>query len=403
VSACTDLVNNAAAGVSPALRAVDCVAGEMTAAAFNRLFGAEGAMAPVLTILLTLYIAFFAISLLTGRSSLGISALTPRMLTLGLVLTFATSWVAYQGVLWNLAVGAPDWIASVLTGSEGSATQIFADRIDIVFAAIGTIAQAAPADGDVAQQAGSAGMFKPADIMWIGAILLLLGTVGVLLTARIALAILLALGPVFVVMALFGGTRGLTAGWLRGVALTALTPLFVVLGGSITLELLVPVLAALSEGIEGVSGRGAMAVFLISAVHVSLMVMVLKVAGTMAGNWQVFGLARERSGGAGAAFAHGVQSGGYATTVPAMSQAAQDASSRRAPVVTASGNMQVTPTGPIGEGARHSERRTVVTQVAGGGIEPLAPRANARARGIGSRFRNVSNDIGRRQAKEMLK
>ena len=37
------------------------------------------------------------------------------------------------------------------------------------------------------------------------------------------LIVLLALGPVFVVMALFGGTRGLTAGWLRGVALTALT------------------------------------------------------------------------------------------------------------------------------------------------------------------------------------
>ena len=30
------------------------------------------------------------------------------MMTLGLVLTFTTSWVAYQGVVWNLAVGAPD-------------------------------------------------------------------------------------------------------------------------------------------------------------------------------------------------------------------------------------------------------------------------------------------------------
>jgi type IV secretion system protein VirB6 len=31
--------------------------------------------------------------------------------------------------------------------------------------------------------------------MWLGALLLLLGTVGVLVTARIALAVLLALGP----------------------------------------------------------------------------------------------------------------------------------------------------------------------------------------------------------------
>src|SRR5690606_7996916 len=112
--------------------------------------------------------------------------------------------------------------------------------------------------------------------LWLGALLLLLGTVGVLLTARIALAILLALGPVFVVMALFGGTRGLTAGWLRGVVLTALAPLFVVLGGSITLELLVPVLRALGQNaaLGAVTGRAAMAVFLLAAVHVALMAMV---------------------------------------------------------------------------------------------------------------------------------
>ncbi|MAC58144.1 MAG: type VI secretion protein, partial [Novosphingobium sp.] len=108
--ACDQLTEVASAGVAPALRAVDCVANEMAASAFGRLFGAGGAMAPVLTILLTLYIAFFAYSLLTGRSALGVSALTPRMLRVGVVLTFATSWIAYQSVVWNLALGGPDWI-----------------------------------------------------------------------------------------------------------------------------------------------------------------------------------------------------------------------------------------------------------------------------------------------------
>ena len=91
---CAPLVENASDGVLAALRAVDCLSNEMTATAFGRLFGGQGALLPALTILLTLYIAFFAISLLTGRSRIGISALTPRFITLGLVLTFATSWVA---------------------------------------------------------------------------------------------------------------------------------------------------------------------------------------------------------------------------------------------------------------------------------------------------------------------
>jgi type IV secretion system protein VirB6 len=56
-----------------------------------------------------------------------------------------------------------------------------------------------------------------------------------------------------------------------------------------------------------------------------------------------------------------------------------------------------------GEGGRSGERRTVVTQVSGGGLEPIGAAAGAsRAKGIGSRFR-ASNDTGRRPAKEMIR
>lgn len=390
MSGCDALVAGASAGVAPALRAVDCVAADMTASAFSRLFGAEGALAPALTILLTLYIAFFAISLLTGRAPLGISALTPRMMTLGLVLTFATSWVAYQGVVWNLATGAPDQIAGILMGTSGSATQIFADRIDIVFAAIQQVADGAGGAGQGAGQAAeNGGSFTPANLMWLAALLLMLGTVGVLVTARIALAVLLALGPVFVVFALFGGTRGLTAGWLRGVVLTAVTPLFVVVAGGITLELIVPVIAALG-GIEGISGRGAMALFVIAAVHVALMVMVLKVATTMVNGWGVFGLAgngqrESRSANTAAPAAVPAQVASMASAQAAQSAAAD----RRAAVVTPAAAQSSASGGGTSASSSGTvrERRTVVTQA--GAMSPAAvpPLARSRAHGVGSRFR----------------
>ena len=238
MSACDQLTESASLGVAPALRAVDCLANESTSAAFGRLFGTEGALLPALTAVLTLYIAFFAVSLLTGRSRLGISALTPRMMTLGLVLTFSTSWIAYQSVVWNLVIGAPDQIAGILTGAKGSATLIFADRMDIIFAAIAEVAQ--PGVTGVGATAAASptpqGAITPSSLVWLSALLLLLGTVGALITARIALAVLLAVGPVFVVFSLFPGTRGLCAGWLRGVVLTAVTPLFVVTGGGLMIE-----------------------------------------------------------------------------------------------------------------------------------------------------------------------
>jgi len=225
MSSCAALAEQASAGVGPALAAVDCLANSMAAGAFARLFGTQGGLLPALTVLLTLYIALFAFALITGRSRIGVSVLTPRMVTLGVVLTFATSWMAWQQVVWNLAIGAPDQIASMMLGTSGPATRLFADRIDLVLGAIAQVGSAVTgADGNAAgaatgaQAAASGGAFSPQGLMWLGAMLLLLGTVGVLVTARIALAVLLAVGPVFVVMGLFPQTRGLTAGWARALA-----------------------------------------------------------------------------------------------------------------------------------------------------------------------------------------
>nr|WP_244959088.1 type IV secretion system protein [Novosphingobium marinum] len=381
------------------MRAVDCMAGEMTAAAFGRLFGAGGALAPVLTILLTLYIAFFAISLLTGRATLGISALTPRMLTLGLVLTFATSWIAYQGVVWNLAVGGPDQIAGILMGAKGSATQIFADRIDIIFAAIEEISKLA-GGGTEGQAQGEGGTFTPSNLMWLASLLLLLGTVGILVTARIALAVLLALGPVFVVFALFSGTRGLTAGWLRGVVLTAIVPLFVVLGGGLTTEMAAPVISALG-GLEGINGRAAMALFLIASVHCALMIMVIKVATAIVSGWQVFGLGEKpvTDRAAPPISTHTVTETAQGQSVAA---ASGGSAQRARALASASGPAVETVQGQQGA-VRTSERRTVVTHAAAPQSSSLPPIARQRARGIGSRFRAHSAGAGSRASREMIR
>ncbi|HEX7751874.1 MAG TPA: type IV secretion system protein [Novosphingobium sp.] len=386
MAACTQLTAEASLGAAPALRAVDCLSNELAGAAFGRLFGAQGALLPALTILLTLYIAVFALALLTGRSRLGVAALTPRALTLGLVLTFATSWVAWQGVVWNLAIGAPDQLAGILTGIKGSATQIFAGRLDMIFAAIAQTASngAAPAAGaaQAANAAQAGGAFSPTGLMWLGALLLLLGTVGVLVTARIALAVLLALGPVFVVLALFSGTRGLAAGWLRGLVMTAIAPLFVVAGGSLTLELAVPVIADL-RGTEGIDPRAAMALFVIAAVHAALMSMVMKVAGTMVSAWTVFGLAAPSESGRGGSSANG------AAAIPVLAPLAAQPTpmlargAALAPVIAAAAEAQA----PTGGSAQTSTIRTTVTQAAALAPQPgLPPLPRARARGIGSRF-----------------
>lgn len=382
---CQQAVAEVGNGIGASLRGVDCLAADMTQAAFGRLFGSGGALVPALTIILTLYVAFFAFALITGRTRIGIRALTPRIVTLGMVLTLATSWLAYQTLVWNVATGAPDQIAGILTGTKGSATQVFGDKIDIVFTAI----QDATGQGQQ-QEAGAPrkdiSTFSPEGMTWMGGTLLLLGTVGVLVTARIALAVLMAVGPVFVVLALFPGTRGLFAGWLRAWVMMAVTPLFAVVGGTMILELAVPIINSLVAVPGKLDPRAAMAFFLIGAVHVSLMIMVIKLGATMVGNWSVFGLAgsggREPRDSAPAPAAHNAPVS--VELAAAQAQAQGSPAPRRIAIAPAVAGMAANDAGPSGSSTHSRETRIVGSETGASGPVSSSP---SRARGIGSRFR----------------
>jgi len=293
VSVCPTFDGAGPSGIAEALRVVDCMSGEAASFAFARLFGTDALLGQALTAALTLYIGFYAIGLLTGRTSLSLSSLTPRMMTLGIALTFATSWVAYQSVIWNLLVGAPDQIASLLIGTNGSATSLFADRLDKIFAVVAQAAAATEAATAGMRDTGS--LASGPDLLWLSALLLLLGTVGVLLVARIALAAMLALGPIFIICGLFEGSRGLFEGWLKAAVLFALTPLLAVLIGGATIALLSPMLDSLAAAGGQVPLRLTTTLFLAAAVYCALMGVTLKISATMVAGWRLpFGASRER-------------------------------------------------------------------------------------------------------------
>ncbi len=298
MSTCPTFGDGGPSGIAEALRVVDCMSGEAASFAFSRLFGSDALLGQALTLALTLYIAFYAVGLLTGRTSLSVSSLTPRMMTLGIALTFATSWVAYQSVIWNLLVGAPDQIASLLIGSQGSATSLFADRLDTIFAVVAQAAALTEANTSGLQQSTS--LASGPDLLWLSALLLLLGTVGVLLVARIALAAMLALGPIFIICGLFEGSRGLFEGWIKAAVLFALTPLLAVLIGGATIAMLSPMLDSLAAAGGQVPLRLTTTLFLAAAVYCALMALCLKIAGTMVAGWRLpFSSGRDRKDGSG--------------------------------------------------------------------------------------------------------
>jgi len=383
---CQRQMESVGAGIGASLRGVDCAANAMSEAAFNRLFTEGGFLGPTLTIVLTLFVALLGFALMTGRTRIGLASLTPKMLTLVAVVTFATSWFVFQSVFWNLAVLGPDSIATGLMGTDGSATTIFADKLDAVMLAL------MQASGGDAMDANTS-IFSPPGLLWSGGTMLLLGTVGVLATTKIALAILMGIGPIFILMALFDGTRGLFVGWLKGVVMMAITPLFAVLGGSLMLELAIPVLSSLAASPGEIDVRPAMAFFMIGAVHLALMFMILKVIATMVSGWTVFGLAGgskgDESGFAPAAAAAAPTSLRAAppsalTTTTASDRAAQTVPSPSREIRVAA----AMPLAANDSGAAQS-RETRIVGNAGAGSSGTSTTSPSRARGIGSRFKSA--------------
>jgi type IV secretion system protein VirB6 len=381
-------------GIAEALRNIDCVTENAVETAFSRLFGTSSALSEALTLILTIYIALLAISMLTGRTQLRLAMLTPRMLQLGLVLTFATSWVAYQSVGWNLLTGAPDEIAGVILGNQGSATQLFAQRLDVLFDVIARsahLAQGANATATVGTVPAVANLSpKPADLLWTGSLMLLVGTVGVLIVARIALAAVMALGPVFIVMALFKGTRGLFEGWLKAAIMLALTPLFAVLIGGGTLVMAAPMIRALARAGGQVSLGLATNIFLAAFVYLSLMVLAMRAAAMITGSLRLGG--RNEAGDVSGDAAGSVQPVAGLLTAPMSANPGESGASppdeRVRELVRSLGGgapaMAANDVAPAGD-----DRRTVIipSSLSQSAEQGIAPGRDPRVRSLGQGFR----------------
>jgi type IV secretion system protein VirB6 len=291
---CAPLSTDSGASLAGALASLDCQVNGAVATGYAHVFGAGGALGLALSIGLTLYLAILAIGLLTGHTQLTLGSLAPKVLTLGFVLTFATAWPAYQTVVYGLLTGGPDQVASAFMGARAGATEAFAGRLDSLFDAVLDIGRALGA----APKAANLGLAT--DLVWSSALILLVSTLGLLVIARIVLAVLLALGPIFIVFALFDGTRGLFEGWLRTAVGFALAPLLIVLGGSGLMAVLGPVIDAVADDPVRAAAemRPVATLFVVSVVYAGLVLALGGAALALTRAWTL-GRARLREAGAG--------------------------------------------------------------------------------------------------------
>jgi type IV secretion system protein VirB6 len=326
IASCPSL-NQGEGVISPLLLVVDCYVETLTANSFGALFGPGSGFTSALTVMLTLVVALYGYQLMFGRIALNIASALPKVALIGVVLTFATNWAAYQTMVYSLLTQGPAELAGRILGqtnavSTQEATADVAARLDLVFMRLTEAAQAweeAIPENDAAQntsqgtQQGLAvgqatGSTNPSasdgagaiqslqggspeslgsKLLLASAILFVLASGGLLVIAKIFLGVLLSIGPVFIVLALFSATRGLFDGWLRTSLTFAMAPLIILILSTVTMTVLedtvLELIMAQRSGVFELPP--VLTIFIATLIFTGMMALVLRLSAGLTAGW----------------------------------------------------------------------------------------------------------------------
>jgi type IV secretion system protein VirB6 len=385
--------------VSGSLQAMDCHITSAVQTGYDRLFGAGGVFGHALQAMLIIYIAVIAIGFMTGRTQLTLSMMSPRIVTMVLVLTFVTAWPAYHAVFYGLLMNGPDEVAAALLGQHGSAVMNFAQGLDGLFVKFADIAMAldgnTPGQVAAAKADATAAMLgpkpMPVTLFWLSGLFMLVSTLGALILTRMVLYLLLIIGPLFIVLGLFPQTRGLFNGWLRTSLVFSLAPMLIVLGGTAALMLFVPLIESIGNDPQAAvkAVQPMVILFMGSLIYCAFLFTLMWVAASLVRDWQA-ALRDKPSNGRGT-YVPSPAPSPYSAPAPVLaaltgSSRSSDALERTEPLVTAV-------TRDAGQGAAAPATRAEVLGLydpESRGGQGSADRFS-RVQGLGQRFRPRTN------------
>lgn len=231
------------------LRHIDCQGRTLGLAGYETLAAPTSPVQIALTSALVIFVALFGLRLALGESTTLRDAVV-AVVKIGIVLTLATSWPAFQVVVYDVVVDGPAQLGAAIgpTPDTAAAPGLInrlegADRAIIRLTNLGTgreqysvLPQAAGAPGEAAQR------FPIADDPAFGwaRVLFLSGTVAAFAAVRLTAGLLLALAPVFSALLLFRVGGGLFSAWVRALAFTFLASIGVAVVLGVELALLEP-------------------------------------------------------------------------------------------------------------------------------------------------------------------
>jgi type IV secretion system protein VirB6 len=185
---------------------------------------------PAVVAIATVYVMAWGYLQLTGRLDEPIAAGIRRILVLTIVLGGALHLWLYNTVIVDTFYRAPAALAAEMVGTGNPV-----GTVDAIWASGGQVADSLWNRGGVLD--GDFGFYLAGVLVWLLVGMLCVYTIFLIALASIASSILLALGPLFIVMLLFESTRRYFEAWLAQLATYAFITILTVLVGALILGL----------------------------------------------------------------------------------------------------------------------------------------------------------------------
>ena len=173
-----------------------------------------GAITPVATTLLMIYVLFWGWSMIRGVISEPITDGVTRIVKLAVICGIALSFGLYSQFLVDWLWQSPDRLASMIAGGKPSDKVNFLDAIFEKIWGYAEIWNTAASNNSNALGIPDLGQFFMAWIIRIVGALMTGYAAFLFVLAKIALAILLAIGPIFILVTMFESSRKFFDSWI---------------------------------------------------------------------------------------------------------------------------------------------------------------------------------------------
>ena len=215
---------------------------------------------PAVVMLATVYVMAWGYLHLTGKIDEPVLTGVKRILALGLILGVSLQLWLYNTVIVDTFYNAPAQLAAAIVGSSDPVS-----TIDTIWESGGAVGGNLWSKGGLVN--GNFGFYIAGVIVWCLMGLLCVYAMFLIALSNIALAVLLALGPLFVAMLFFDATRRLFVAWIAQLTNYALITVLTVMVGALLLQIVQSYAAQ-------TAARGT-AIFTVDALHMVLIAMLV--------------------------------------------------------------------------------------------------------------------------------